>query len=601
MGRNIFLRRIAIMVLMVVLSSVSLTELLMQIISPISCGAILTNSGYLNDLYIDRVHIIPISPPSYQIKVGVTKICGYLPSNPRLHVILNDILQYDLDMSVLNMSTTTSWYGAIGIENLYVGDNLTFVIDPPGLVPDLNRKNNILEWIFYVEDNRPPYEMSTVLGTLRRQKDYQNVTRTHYFPYMVLRIAPFERSECVPTAKTSTYFAKETYITHTDSHWCTLTAGLAIETEVDVGAAKATFGVEVEYEYESKQSGSSTKTKGEGYKKEIFVADMNADDGIIATQTVHENWEYNIISGPNSGKRVWIGRPKDPPEFTLMDLTAYNEHYRDDEAPEILFDGKGNIGDLNSYPKGRYEPSTLTSSDWNLMFDTWENTGDRYSQGIGAGSIQTWLYRVSNNSEITTSQSVGVNFYAKGTIAGTVSVQASFGAKFGWSHSTEIGYQSEYGGDIAPVQDEYDKFYLIPFMGLTKDDIGYFFLAYYRAPKYTYLTIEPSTEGWTEPPAGTHGPYTVGATRVVTAYPFEPYTFISWNLDGNHHSYNNPETFVMDDDHTVEATYIYMPPHVGGKIVTIDKLGMLAPYIGSGLIILTAIVISLWWRFKDRD
>jgi len=576
-----------------------------------------SNGNYLNDLYIDKIDISPVTPPTYRIYVGVKKKCGWLPAIPSLSVYHDDIVINTTAMAILNTSLSCSYYGLVGTQDLIEGSNLTVAIDLPGFT-DFNPGNNILSLIYHLQADLPPPTITTAEGTLQRQGDLQNITLTGYFPYMVLRVIPFERTECALPATTSTKFMKSGSITQTHEEWTTITAGIAIEAEVGFSpVASVTFGLEIETEFENHQSQSSSKTIGSGYTWQVNVANPLVSDGIIAEQTKFERYKYKFIDGSNNGKGVWLGRPAVGfPKLTLMRLDAYNDHYKDAEAPEIRF--HGSVGDLDSYYTGRSANSPWNASghfDYDLLFDSYEHNNQLFTQGISSSGLQDWNYIVEHNTGITTSQSVSANFYVKGTIAGKASVQASFGSQWGWSHTTTVGKKSEYGGDIAPVTVDTEQFWIIPWFAKTRNGTGFVFVSYYWEPEWVWLDILPSIYGFTSPPAGRNGPYPVNIVKTVTANAYSNYYFSSWIFNGAWHSSTNPEDFQLDNNaperdksklvHTLEATYIYIGPHeyVGGIWVPVDRFGLLAPYIGLALIILVATVATATYakRVKCRE
>jgi len=127
------------------------------------------------------------------------------------------------------------------------------------------------------------------------------------------------------------------------------------------------------------------------------------------------------------------------------------------------------------------------------------------------------------------------------------------------------------------------------------------YIAYYQAK--CNLTITTTTGGTTDPSPGTYT-YWEGTIVSVTANPYTNYVFDHWELDGFWYS-SNPISVTMDSDHTLRAVFAEYspPPPVGGIVSPVDKLGLLAPYIGLASTILVATVATVIYvkRIKKRE
>ncbi|MEM2249310.1 MAG: hypothetical protein QXP16_01270 [Candidatus Bathyarchaeia archaeon] len=123
-------------------------------------------------------------------------------------------------------------------------------------------------------------------------------------------------------------------------------------------------------------------------------------------------------------------------------------------------------------------------------------------------------------------------------------------------------------------------------------------------PPATYhLTISASSGGITNPPPGTYD-YQEGTVISVTAIPDTNYVFDHWELDGAFYGTSNPTTVTMNANHNLYAVFVYSPPPpgVGGYFIPVDKIGLLAPYIGLALTILIALTATIVYvkRFKNK-
>ena len=125
------------------------------------------------------------------------------------------------------------------------------------------------------------------------------------------------------------------------------------------------------------------------------------------------------------------------------------------------------------------------------------------------------------------------------------------------------------------------------------------YTAYYQA-KYI-LTITTATGGTTNPSPGAYT-YWDGTSVSVTALSYADYKFDHWILDSSS-SYFNPISVTMNTNHNLQPVFKYSPTSpVGGLMVLIDKLGLLAPYIclASTIIVATVAIAIYVKRVKHR-
>ncbi len=124
-------------------------------------------------------------------------------------------------------------------------------------------------------------------------------------------------------------------------------------------------------------------------------------------------------------------------------------------------------------------------------------------------------------------------------------------------------------------------------------DSGQTYKAYYGT-RYN-LTITTTTGGTTTPSPGTHT-YWEGTIASVTAMPYASYVFDHWELDGDW-KYSNPIEVTMDSNHTLHAVFQYSPPPpVGGIASSVDKLGLLAPYIALTIAVIAITIGAVYAR-----
>ncbi len=428
----------------------------------------------LNDLCIESIRIHPNPIPSFRIYVDLRRYCLPIVIDIRLIVILNDLTTI-YDSLVPELADPSSLISVdIGIQNLYQGDNITAVIDYLDVLPELTERNNVLSLILDWDSNYPPRTITTSYGTLVLDSEYHNTTRTGWFPFIVLRLPPFERNHCVGLAQMETSYYQEISKSETDEYSTSITAGLAVEATAGIpNVAEASIGVSIETSYEQARAHSSYRAWSEGHQWSVYAHDLQADDGIVMIQTEYEAYRYHWDSGSSYTGKLWIGAPQYNPDQQLCSLSSYNDHYKDDEAPNIDFGIYGHVGDLDSYPDYRYSPAG--ASTLYTLFDYTRDTNNRLRPPIGSGS-RPWGFTLKDSTSITETVSVSVNFYASGTVAG-VTVQSSFGAAAGYSHTTETGFQSQYKGAVGGVLHMDYVYYFMPFGKLMRD--GYVVIAYY--------------------------------------------------------------------------------------------------------------------------
>jgi len=110
------------------------------------------------------------------------------------------------------------------------------------------------------------------------------------------------------------------------------------------------------------------------------------------------------------------------------------------------------------------------------------------------------------------------------------------------------------------------------------------------------LTIITTSGGSTTPPVGTYT-FNVNSTVQVTAAANASYSFDHWELDGATVGSANSYTVVMNADHTLEATFVSLPPPspVGGYSYSVQKVNapnpvaLYLPFIAMSAVVITAI------------
>jgi len=119
------------------------------------------------------------------------------------------------------------------------------------------------------------------------------------------------------------------------------------------------------------------------------------------------------------------------------------------------------------------------------------------------------------------------------------------------------------------------------------------------------LKITKTTGGTTNPALGTYS-YTNGTIVTVTAIPNYYHEFDHWELDGPW-KYSNPIIVTMDSNHNLHAVFIFSlpsppPEGVGGFLISVDKFGLLVPYLGLASTIVVATVATVIYakRLKRR-
>ena len=135
------------------------------------------------------------------------------------------------------------------------------------------------------------------------------------------------------------------------------------------------------------------------------------------------------------------------------------------------------------------------------------------------------------------------------------------------------------------VINDYDKWMVQTHFGLQAENSGYASPPVACPPplyaNYT-LTITHSGGGVTEPPAGVYN-YTEYTIVDVIALPNANYSFDCWELDGIETT-ENPISVMVDNDHSLQAIFIYGPPPVTATIegyVTDNQTG--APIAGAAV------------------
>jgi hypothetical protein len=85
--------------------------------------------------------------------------------------------------------------------------------------------------------------------------------------------------------------------------------------------------------------------------------------------------------------------------------------------------------------------------------------------------------------------------------------------------------------------------------------------------------------------------YLDGDVVSVSAIPDPNYVFDHWELDGSKAGTINPYRVTMNTNHALKAVFVART--VGGIVVPVDKLGLLAPYIGLASTLAIASVASV--------
>jgi len=112
------------------------------------------------------------------------------------------------------------------------------------------------------------------------------------------------------------------------------------------------------------------------------------------------------------------------------------------------------------------------------------------------------------------------------------------------------------------------------------------------------LTITSTSGGTTNLALGAYS-YPPEAMLWVLGIPSTGYYLRYWELDGSNGGVANPIMVTMTTNHTLRAVF---SSGVGGAVVSIDKLGLLAPYFGlaSAIIVATLAAAIYVKRVKRR-
>jgi len=157
-------------------------------------------------------------------------------------------------------------------------------------------------------------------------------------------------------------------------------------------------------------------------------------------------------------------------------------------------------------------------------------------------------------------------------------------------------------------------FYKGPYQNITgSDGIGdtpytidlnntdnYPFINPWPPSNYT-LTITATYGGTTSPSPGTYT-YIEETTVQVTATPRISYVLDYWELNGST-EHSNPINVTMNSDHTLHAVFKYIvpPPSIGGISIPVNKLELLAPYIGLSVLLAAALVTVVYVKKRKRN
>ncbi|MEM2995805.1 MAG: hypothetical protein QXI91_07350 [Candidatus Bathyarchaeia archaeon] len=127
-------------------------------------------------------------------------------------------------------------------------------------------------------------------------------------------------------------------------------------------------------------------------------------------------------------------------------------------------------------------------------------------------------------------------------------------------------------------------------------------------PPTCALTITTTAGGTINPQPETYT-YSEGQKVPVQATPNNGYVFDHWELDNTNIGSANPVNVTMNTNHNLKAYFTLAPtptptstPGVGGYVIPVDKIGLLAPYIvfaSITVIALTATTIYIK-RFKYK-
>lgn len=208
--------------------------------------------------------------------------------------------------------------------------------------------------------------------------------------------------------------------------------------------------------------------------------------------------------------------------------------------------------------------SSITNEIWEFEVWFYDNMSDTSTSIIGigwaSGQVLGMLIWYDGDYE---------NFYAYRYGESITPVLGSIPRSVGWHKVNlvhELGKASIFIDEILLVQINesvsFNRFFIGDFWS------GFSSYVYYDSIKiwkhiipieYSFLTIDKTTGGTTDPASGTYS-YPTNTTVQVTAVPSATYTFNHWELDNVNIGSDNPCTILMDRNHTLKAIFTYVPP-----------------------------------------
>jgi len=239
-------------------------------------------------------------------------------------------------------------------------------------------------------------------------------------------------------------------------------------------------------------------------------------------------------------------------------VSGYTHWYEPDYTPMYLNVEVRDIPNLPHHPanvEASPEPIGINLEQKNYSQNVWEFAMDCASAIIGYLPFGSWY----------TAYELACGFYTLTTETGGATYQWPRALIFGQTHPQWIMgeayirvHELSEGRNVIDVVCWTDYYYWLI------DRWLYFWPQYVEIyfewtnapdPLSTCLSISCSSGGTTDPAPGTYW-YMYGSSVTVAASAYSHYYFSYWLLDGAT-VYNNPITFLMDSDHTLEAYFTF--------------------------------------------
>lgn len=185
-----------------------------------------------------------------------------------------------------------------------------------------------------------------------------------------------------------------------------------------------------------------------------------------------------------------------------------------------------------------------------------------YAISVGSSALEEYELTVSVTGSGSTVPTVGSHMYENGT-----EVNVTAYASSGWTLDHWVLDSEDVGGD---------SYYIV-----TMDENHSITAVFVQIPPPEYeLNISTSGSGSTVPTAGTHM-YSEDSEVNVTAYAASGWTLDHWLLDSEDVGNANPYTVTMNENHSITAVFVEIPPTEYELTVSVTGSGSTAPTAGS--------------------